>query len=69
VAYRLAHWVALLIVRPRTDLEALLVEVGAVKLGDLRIQRNDEDEYQGSKSLRSSTTVRKATEDDDSDWD
>jgi hypothetical protein len=53
-------------------MERLLVDVGAVKQGDLRLQRKEDSEDKAPKSLRSSATGNKAstTEDDeDSDWD
>jgi hypothetical protein len=56
----------------KLDMERLLVEVGAVKQGDLRLQRKEEEEDKAPKSLRSSATDKKvgANEDDeDSDWD
>ncbi|EOA85645.1 Proteolipid protein 2 [Exserohilum turcicum] len=55
---------------PRTsaqDLEKVLVDVGAVKLGDSRLRRKKEDDED-----ESSNKIRKGTatvEDDDSDWD
>ena len=56
---------------PRTsvqDLERLLVDVGAVKLGDSRLQRKKEEEEGGSTSkIRQGTTG--GNDDDDSDWD
>lgn len=55
---------------PRTtvqDLEKVLVDVGAVKIGDSRLQRkkDDEDDESSSKIRKGTATV----EDDDSDWD
>lgn len=49
------------------DLEKVLVDVGAVKLGDSRLRRKKEDDED-----ESSNKIRKGTatvEDDDSDWD
>lgn len=54
---------------PRTsvqDLEKLLVDVGAVKLGDSRLQKKkDESDMNTSKIRQGKTTA----DDDDSDWD
>lgn len=54
---------------PRTsvqDMEKLLVDVGAVKLGDSRLQKKkDESDLNTSKIRQGKTTV----DDDDSDWD
>jgi len=49
------------------DLEKVLVDVGAVKIGDSRLQRkkDDEDDESSNKIRKGTTTV----EDDDSDWD
>lgn len=48
------------------DVERLLVDVGALELGDPRLKKKDEDEEGGRSKIRQS----KATvEDDDSDWD
>lgn len=54
---------------PRTsvhDLEKLLVDVGAVKLGDSRLKRKTEDEGPQKSGIRQGKT---AGDDDDSDWD
>lgn len=49
------------------DLEKVLVDVGAVKLGDSRLQRKkEEDGEESSNKIRQGKTV---AEDDDSDWD
>jgi hypothetical protein len=50
-----------------TDLEKVLVEVGAVRVGDARLQRNKAGETEvGSGKIRQGDTGR---DDDDSDWD
>ncbi|KAF3293016.1 hypothetical protein TWF132_005018 [Orbilia oligospora] len=49
-----------------TDIEKLLVDVGAIKLGDFRLQRKEEPEER-QKSIKSSA-IGKADDDDD-DWD
>jgi len=55
---------------PRTsvqDIERILVDVGAVKLGDTRLQKKKEDDEDVNTSkIRQGTT---AGDDDDSDWD
>jgi len=54
---------------PRTsvqDLEKLLVDVGAVKLGDSRLKRKTEDEGTQKSGIRQGKTTG---DDDDSDWD
>ena len=55
---------------PRTsvqDIERILVDVGAVKLGDTRLQKKKEDDDDVNTSkIRQGTT---AGDDDDSDWD
>ncbi|EMD90155.1 hypothetical protein COCC4DRAFT_19165 [Bipolaris maydis ATCC 48331] len=54
---------------PRTsvqDLEKVLVDVGAVKLGDSRLQQKKEEGEESSNKIRQGKTV---AEDDDSDWD
>jgi hypothetical protein len=49
------------------DIERILVDVGAVKLGDTRLQKKkDEDEDVNTSKIRQGTT---AGDDDDSDWD
>jgi hypothetical protein len=53
-------------------MERVLVSVGAVKQGDLRLQRKEDDEDHAPKSLRGSKTEKKANvqdDDSDSDWD
>jgi hypothetical protein len=53
-------------------MERVLVDVGAVKQGDLRLQRKEDNEDQAPKSLRSSKTDNKTNakdDDSDSDWD
>ncbi|USP82821.1 uncharacterized protein yc1106_10095 [Curvularia clavata] len=55
---------------PRTslqDVEKLLVDVGAVKLGDSRLQRKKDDEDETSNKIRQGKTA--TVDDDDSDWD
>lgn len=48
------------------DMERVLVDVGAVKMGDPRLKRNKEDNEGASTSkIRQSKT----NHDDDSDWD
>jgi hypothetical protein len=49
------------------DIEKLLVDVGAVKLGDSRLQRKKEGEDEASNKIRQGKTA--AADDDDSDWD
>jgi hypothetical protein len=49
-----------------TDLERLLVDVGAVRLGDSRLQKKKDDEDAIPSGIRQGTT---AGDDDDSDWD
>lgn len=54
---------------PRTsvqDVEKLLVDVGAVKLGDSRLQRKRENPEASTNKIRQGTT---GGDDDDSDWD
>ncbi|KAE9965671.1 hypothetical protein BLS_007450 [Venturia inaequalis] len=52
------------------DLEQLLVEVGAVPIGDPRLRRNRDEDEDESRNLRSATGNKNAAvEDDDSDWD
>lgn len=52
------------------DLERVLVEVGAVKEGDSRVRRRDEDEDEGRDVRRGlNGSSRKRDEDDDDDWD
>lgn len=48
------------------DLEKVLVDVGAVKLGDSRLQRKKEEGEESSNKIRQGKTM---AEDDDSDWD
>lgn len=48
------------------DVERLLVDVGALELGDPRLRRKDEDEEGGQRTIRQSKI---AADDDDSDWD
>lgn len=51
----------------RTDLEQLLVDVGAVQIGDSRLRRNKtEDTQVGSSKIRKGKT---GGDSDDSDWD
>ncbi|KJX98505.1 phosducin family protein [Zymoseptoria brevis] len=54
------------------DLEGLLVGLGAIKVGDSRLRRKEDEEDEDpaarpGKSIRQS--ARKAGDDDDSDWD
>lgn len=52
------------------DLEKLLVEVGAVPIGDPRLRRNRDEDEDEARNLRSSTGNKNAAVDeDDSDWD
>jgi hypothetical protein len=54
---------------PRTsvkDLEKLLVDVGAVKLGDSRLQKKRDDGDANASKIRQGKTT---ADDDDSDWD
>jgi hypothetical protein len=54
------------------ELDALLVEVGAVKDNDMRIQkrrRQEEDEEDAPKRAGIRDQVRQANIDDDDDWD
>lgn len=52
------------------DLEQLLVEVGAITIGDPRLRRKGDEDDEESRNLRSSTGNKNATmDDDDSDWD
>ncbi|KAF3921474.1 phosducin [Orbilia brochopaga] len=49
-----------------TDIEQLLVEIGAVKMNDFRlIRKQDKEERQSSIK----TSTKKAADDDDDDWD
>ncbi|KAJ4373813.1 Proteolipid protein 2 [Neocucurbitaria cava] len=49
------------------DVERVLVDVGAVKLGDTRLQRNKKEEVdEGASKIRTGTT---GGDEDDSDWD
>ena len=49
------------------DIERILVDVGAVKLGDTRLQKKKgDDEDVNTSKIRQGTT---AGDDDDSDWD
>jgi hypothetical protein len=48
------------------DVEKLLVDVGAVRLGDQRLQRRKDDEESSTSGIRQGTTTG---DDDDSDWD
>jgi hypothetical protein len=48
------------------DVERLLVDVGAVRLGDSRLQKKRDDEDANSSKIRQGAT---AGDDDDSDWD
>ena len=51
---------------PRIDLQALLLEVGAVQSNDHRIQRSSKDDSdQSSRKLYK----RNVDDDDDDDWD
>ena len=43
------------------------MDVGAVKLGDSRLQRKKDDEEETSNKIRQGKTA--TAEDDDSDWD
>ncbi|KAF2021798.1 thioredoxin-like protein [Aaosphaeria arxii CBS 175.79] len=53
------------------DVEKILVDVGAVRIGDSRLQRhdNDKDGEQSSKKIRQGNTAGRGGDDDDSDWD
>ncbi|TLD14747.1 hypothetical protein E2P81_ATG09737 [Venturia nashicola] len=52
------------------DLEQLLIEVGAVPIGDPRLRRNRDEDEDESRNLRSATGNKNAAvEDDDIDWD
>jgi hypothetical protein len=48
------------------DLERLLVDVGAVRLGDSRLKKRREEGEQGKSGIRQGTT---AGDGEDSDWD
>lgn len=53
------------------DLEQMLVQVGALKVGDSRLRRREEEDGEGE---REGKTIRQgarkaAVDDDDSDWD
>lgn len=48
------------------DLEKLLVDVGAVKLGDQRLQKKEELAEENNSKIRQSKTTG---DDEDSDWD
>lgn len=48
------------------DLEKVLVDVGAVKLGDSRLERKKDDEDGNHSKIRQGNT---AADDEDSDWD
>jgi hypothetical protein len=49
-----------------TDVEKLLVDVGAVKLGDQRLQRKRDDDEPSTSGIRQGAPTG---DDDDSDWD
>lgn len=53
---------------PGTDVEQLLVDIGAVRIGDTRLQRNksDEEATSSTSKIRQSNPV---ADPDDSDWD
>lgn len=52
------------------DLEKLLVDLGAVQIGDSRLQRKPEEEDLATySSIRNSTAIRLHADDEDSDWD
>jgi hypothetical protein len=54
------------------DLEGLLVGLGAVKVGDSRLRRKDEEEEEDPADRPGKTikqSARKTDDDDDSDWD
>jgi hypothetical protein len=54
---------------PRTniqDMEKLLVDVGAVPIGDQRLKKKNADEDERPSGIRQGTTMG---DDDDSDWD
>jgi hypothetical protein len=48
------------------DVEKLLVDVGAVKLGDQRLQRKKDDDEPSTSGIRQGAPTG---DDDDSDWD
>jgi hypothetical protein len=50
------------------DLERVLVDVGAVRLGDQRLRRKDEEEETSAGKIRRGNAPSKEDE-DDSDWD
>lgn len=52
--------------RTLLDLEKVLVDVGAVKLGDSRLERKKDDEDGNHSKIRQGNT---AADDEDSDWD
>ncbi|QDS67970.1 hypothetical protein FKW77_009074 [Venturia effusa] len=53
-----------------SDLEQLLIEVGAVPVGDPRLRRNRDEDEDESRNVRSATGNKTvAVDDDDSDWD
>ncbi|KAF2417236.1 thioredoxin-like protein [Tothia fuscella] len=60
---------------PRTgvkDIEQLMVDLGAVKLGDPRFRQRDDDDEQAPKTIRSSNISKRTNMEDggdDSDWD
>jgi hypothetical protein len=48
------------------DLEKLLVDIGAVKIGDQRLQKKKEADDVSTSKIRQGTT---AGDEEDSDWD
>jgi len=51
------------------DVEKVLVDVGAVKIGDPRLQKKQEEDTETKSSIRSGKKLASVEDDDDSDWD
>jgi hypothetical protein len=51
------------------DVEAVLVDVGAVQLNDTRLQRNKKEDAGASSSKIRQGTTGGNNDEDDSDWD